>query len=167
MSEYDFKNKETGQSSNVSDSMSAVYSADTVSGTSSTNGMDTATNFGASDSYSAFEASNMSSSYAGDTMSALGAANSVEFMTGYGSSAASNSAGSSSSFSMSSGSSSSNCASDGGTCHSLAGVDCKATNCRYHHPGGQCSATNIVVQAPDADNKTDTFCNTFTPNSGY
>ena len=58
-----------------------------------------------------------------------------------------------------------NCTAD--TCHSLQGVNCEATGCRYHHPGGQCSAAGIKVESPDADNKTDTFCNTFTPNSGY
>lgn len=81
--------------------------------------------------------------------------------------AAQNSAGSSSSFSMSTGYEASNCADGCGTCRSIQGVQCEATNCRYHHPGGQCSATNITVQAPDADCKTDTFCNTFTPNTGY
>ena len=53
----------------------------------------------------------------------------------------------------------------GGTCRSLRGVNCEAENCKYHHPGGQCSATNITVETPYADNKTDTFCNTFRPNS--
>ena len=53
------------------------------------------------------------------------------------------------------------------TCRSLSGVNCEATNCKYHHPGGQCSATGITVESPDADNKSDTFCNTFKPNIAY
>ena len=55
----------------------------------------------------------------------------------------------------------------GASCNSLQGVNCEATKCRYHHPGGQCSAKSITVEAPDADNKSDTFCNSFTPNSGH
>ena len=56
---------------------------------------------------------------------------------------------------------------DCGACRSLSGVNCEATNCKYHHPGGQCSATGITVEAPDADNKKDTFCNTFKPNGSF
>ena len=55
---------------------------------------------------------------------------------------------------------------DCGAVHSLRGVNCEATNCKYHHPGGNCAATNITVEAPGADDKTETFCNTFKPNSG-
>jgi len=46
-------------------------------------------------------------------------------------------------------------------CNALSGVNCEASNCKYHHPGGQCSATNITVEAPGADKKKDTYCNTF------
>ncbi|MDR0839256.1 MAG: DUF1540 domain-containing protein [Oscillospiraceae bacterium] len=47
----------------------------------------------------------------------------------------------------------------------LYGVDCQVMGCKYHHPGGQCSAANIKVEAPDAAKKTETFCGTFAPNS--
>ena len=55
--------------------------------------------------------------------------------------------------------------SGGSAVRSLSGVNCEAANCKYHHPGGHCSATGITVEAPDADSKSDTFCNTFKPNS--
>lgn len=158
MSEYDFNKKDVTKKSNASDSMSAFSSTNSVSGASSSNSA------GRSDVADTCNASNSTA----DKFSAFG-----DVMSAYGGSAGpqnvnfSSSKGASSSFNMSSGTSSSNSAGDSGTCSSLQGVQCEAANCHYHHPGGQCSAKSIVVQAPDAGSKSETFCNTFKPNAGY
>ncbi|MDR0905685.1 MAG: DUF1540 domain-containing protein [Oscillospiraceae bacterium] len=43
----------------------------------------------------------------------------------------------------------------------ISGVDCNVPGCKYHHPGGQCSASNIKVEAPNASDKMDTYCGSF------
>ena len=45
--------------------------------------------------------------------------------------------------------------------HVIKGIDCHVTGCTYHHPGGKCSATNVKVEAPNAHNKTETYCGSF------
>ncbi|NLB29317.1 MAG: DUF1540 domain-containing protein [Clostridiales bacterium] len=140
MSEYDYKKKD--ETENSADNYGAFDLADSAQNSVSTVG--------------AYDSVQSSSSFDASTgMSSHGSSHQSENSTG-------------SSSSMSLGSSATNHAdAAGGTCRSLQGVECQATNCRYHHPGGQCSASSIVVAATDADDKTDTFCNTFTPNTGY
>ena len=48
----------------------------------------------------------------------------------------------------------------------ISGIDCHVTGCKYHHPGGQCSATNVKVEAPDAHSARETYCGSFSPTDG-
>lgn len=49
----------------------------------------------------------------------------------------------------------------------IHGIDCHVTGCKYHHPGGQCSATNVKIEAPDAHTETDTYCGSFEEQTSY
>jgi|GEM_PF-4465376 len=49
----------------------------------------------------------------------------------------------------------------------IHGIDCHVTGCKYHHPGGQCSASNVKIEAPDAHTETDTYCGSFEEQTSY
>lgn len=189
MSEYNYNNRDMSEKNRAEDGSNAFYSTNSVSGTGSsdsvdfTRDIDVQTSYGANETdYDAIKQSIMDATpnfgAPSNSVTTVGAYNSLgeqgSFNAETGMSAAgnaqsmdfTNNLGAGGSYSLSD-SSALNCGETCGTCRSLQGVQCEATNCRYHHPGGQCSASSIVVEAPNADNKTETFCNTFTPNTGY
>jgi hypothetical protein len=45
----------------------------------------------------------------------------------------------------------------------LYGVSCDVVNCKYHGHDNRCFADSIMVEAPGARKKTETFCGTFAP----
>ncbi len=51
-------------------------------------------------------------------------------------------------------------------CGHLSGVKCQVTNCKYHTAENCCSAQRIQVQNENAQQKAETFCSTFAPQSG-
>jgi len=44
----------------------------------------------------------------------------------------------------------------------LRGVGCEVSECKYNCAGSSCTASKITVESKAAENKTDTFCGTFT-----
>ncbi len=44
---------------------------------------------------------------------------------------------------------------------SLYGITCDVVNCKYHGHDNRCFANNIIVEAPNAVKKAETFCGTF------
>lgn len=45
----------------------------------------------------------------------------------------------------------------------LYGVGCDVTNCKYHGHENRCYANSINVESPNASDKVETFCGTFSP----
>ena len=45
----------------------------------------------------------------------------------------------------------------------ICGVNCDVMHCKYHGHDNHCSANSISVEAPNAVEKKETFCGTFTP----
>lgn len=45
----------------------------------------------------------------------------------------------------------------------IKGINCTATECKYHTEGNKCSAGSIVVNGPNSKTSCDTECETFIP----